>query len=80
MSATPMKNLADDIVDLIAQKTRNYAKRQITFLTKLQKTIQKGMKSDTQWQNCQVEEWNISNRHIIDVQEQLQLMMQDLKK
>lgn len=34
----------DSIVDLIAQRTRNYAKRQITFLKKLQDNVRKDSK------------------------------------
>jgi tRNA dimethylallyltransferase len=59
----------DEIIDLIAQRTRNYAKRQITFLGKLQKNIQKDMKLDEQWNNCKVEEFNLTildKQNIID--------------
>ena len=50
----------DEIVDLIAQKTRNYAKRQITFLSKLQKSVQQAIKLDAQYQDCKVEEFDVS--------------------
>ena len=59
----------DEIIDLIAQRTRNYAKRQITFLGKLQKNIQKDMKLDEQWNDCKVEEFNLTildKQNIVD--------------
>lgn len=54
------KQSLDEIIDLIAQKTRNYAKRQITFLSKLQKSVQKKIGVDAQWTDCRVEELNLS--------------------
>jgi tRNA dimethylallyltransferase len=50
----------DEIIDLIAQKTRNYAKRQITFLSKLQRSVQEAIKFDAQSKDCRVEEFNLS--------------------
>lgn len=50
----------DEIVDLIAQRTRNYAKRQITFLTKLQKNVLEAIKLNHDYQDCQVQEFNLS--------------------
>ena len=50
----------DEIVDLIAQRTRNYAKRQITFLGKLQRCVQKEIEVDEQWKDCKVKEFNLS--------------------
>ncbi len=64
----------DEIVALIAQRTRNYAKRQITFLKKLQKNIQDSMVA---YQNCvgKIAEYNLSaiemNQIIEDVKKKI---------
>jgi tRNA dimethylallyltransferase len=50
----------DEIIDLIAQKTRNYAKRQITFLSKLQRSVQKEIELDMLRKDCKVQEFNLS--------------------
>lgn len=41
------------VVNLIAQKTRNYAKRQITFLSKLQSDIEQAVTKDEKYQSWQ---------------------------
>lgn len=53
----------DQVVDLIAQRTRNYAKRQITFLKKLQNNVAESMLTNQEhavW-HYKVEEYNVTN-------------------
>lgn len=61
----------EEIVTLIAQRTRNYAKRQITFLTKLQKSVKDSMVT---YNNCsgKVIEFNLSNMNVPVVVEQVE--------
>ena len=53
----------DQVVDLIAQRTRNYAKRQITFLKKLQRNVTESMVSNENYGawRYKVEEYNVTN-------------------
>ena len=52
----------DQVVDLIAQRTRNYAKRQITFLKKLQSNVIDAMLANEQYaqRHYKVQEFNIT--------------------
>ncbi len=52
----------EEIVSLIQQRTRNYAKRQITFLKKLQNSVIQSMASDDRYSNWRysVQECNLS--------------------
>ncbi len=64
----------DEIVSLIAQRTRNYAKRQITFLTKLQKSIKISMLQSTHhtYWHSKVVEFSLSKVEIRALLEQAQ--------
>lgn len=52
----------DEIISLIAQRTRNYAKRQITFLKKLQKNVNESMLTGSNYSNWyyKIEEYNLT--------------------
>lgn len=52
----------DEIVSLIKQRTRNYAKRQITFLKKLQVSIEKSIESDPNYSHWhyKIQEFNLT--------------------
>ncbi len=56
----------EEIIALICQKTRNYAKRQITFLSKLQRSVQNALK-DFQCQESKVVEYNLSKTSVQDI-------------
>jgi len=51
-----------DIVNLIKQRTRNYAKRQITFLNKLQVNVKKSIESDRNYSHWyyDIQEFNLT--------------------
>ncbi len=52
----------EEIVDLIAQRTRNYAKRQVTFLKKLQQYVIMSMSSSENYNDWihKVQEFNLT--------------------
>lgn len=54
----------EEIIALICQKTRNYAKRQITFLSKLQRSVQNEIK-DSQYQDSTVIQHNLTQENIL---------------
>ena len=67
----------EEIVSLIQQRTRNYAKRQITFLKKLQSSVIESMKNDHRhslWQH-KVQECNLTevtlDQILADVQKEI---------
>jgi|SRR3989339_912806 len=67
----------EEIVVLIQQRTRNYAKRQITFLKKLQHSVIASMNSDQSYSDwhCKVQEYNLTqvrlNQIIDDVKKEI---------
>jgi tRNA dimethylallyltransferase len=67
----------EEIVELIQQKTRNYAKRQVTFLKKLQKNIKNSMVANKNYNNYKIEEYNLS---FISSDELIDIINQDFVK
>lgn len=65
----------EEIVDLIKQRTRNYAKRQITFLKKLQISVQKSIESDPNYSHWhyKIQEFNLTSLQLNEIVAQVKL-------
>jgi len=70
----------EEITGLIAQRTRNYAKRQITFLKKLQKNIKESIVTSQQYAHWdyKVQEFNVSMSSLDVIVQSVIVMMRSI--